>query len=254
MSYAVVSCSNWGFGYFNVYNMMANIDALDAWVHVGDNYYEHKDLLLPPTVVIEVRPFVTDPPTEIVTLDDYRRRMRLYRLDPDLQLLGSRVPFIALTDDHDYTNNAWMTTAENHQTGGSPNLQGGNPTGAGFDTTPYPEGDYYVRISNALAAWFSYMPIREGAQVYSGTGNVGNVATDFTTVNAAATAQFPGPYWNSVTNTPTANCYTPLGLGLNSQVQAVPGLSGAECDCAHALADVHAAALLPRTLAWLPSP
>lgn len=51
---------------------------------------------------LQVRPFVTDPPTEIVTLDDYFRRHRLYRLDPDLQALGAAAPLIALTDDHDY--------------------------------------------------------------------------------------------------------------------------------------------------------
>jgi hypothetical protein len=75
LNYAVVSCSNWGFGYFNgacwegllahahvwsispptlsdplsirsspppVYNMMSQLDALDLWVHVGDNIYEYK--------------------------------------------------------------------------------------------------------------------------------------------------------------------------------------------------------------------
>ncbi len=44
---------------------------------------------------------VTDPPTEAVTLDDYRWRYRQSRADPSLQLLGSRVPLIAVPDDHD---------------------------------------------------------------------------------------------------------------------------------------------------------
>lgn len=38
----------------------------------------------------KVRPLVLDPPHEIVSLDDYRRRNRLHRIDPDLQLLGAK--------------------------------------------------------------------------------------------------------------------------------------------------------------------
>ena len=44
LNYAVVSCTNWGFGYFNVYNMLAKIDSLDFYSHVGDNIYEYKAL------------------------------------------------------------------------------------------------------------------------------------------------------------------------------------------------------------------
>ena len=215
LNYAVVSCTNWGFGYFNVYNMMSQIDALDVWVHVGDNYYEYKDLYYPGPDA-KVRPFVTDPPTELVTLDDYRRRARLYRLDPDMQALGAKVPFIALTDDHDYVNNAWMTFAENHQPSGVSAFAGqGAPPGAGFDTTPYPEGDYYNRIQAALASWYSYMPIREGAVVYSGTGNTGSVAADFAAVSALATATYSGPYFS-------AGAVTPAYLAAG-QIQGVPG-------------------------------
>ena len=173
-----------------------------------------------PDARYKVRPEVTDPPTEIVTLDDYRRRHRLQRRDPDSQLLGSQVPFIALTDDHDYVNNAWMTYAENHNPNGKypftnpPN----NPTyqGAGFDTTPYPEGDYYVRMQNAMDAWFSYMPIREGAAVVSGTANAGSWAADLLNITAKANALYPGPYWNAATGAPTA-------AYLSNNNQAVPG-------------------------------
>ena len=209
LNYAVVSCSNWGFGYFNVYNMMSQLDALDLWVHVGDNIYEYKDLNYPGPDT-KVRPFVTDPPNEIVTLDDYRRRYRLYRLDPDLQALGAKVAFISLTDDHDYVNNAWMTYAENHQPTGV-----SSTSGAGFDMTPYPEGDYYARIGAALSAYMSYMPIREGTAVYSGTSNTGSAATDLAAVTAAANAAYPATYFS---NGALTAAYTNA-----AQVQAVPG-------------------------------
>ena len=108
---------------------MSNVDNLDFWAHVGDNIYEYKGAFLRDGCLVvgcatayaraapadlyypdssqKVRPVVTDPPTEIVTLDDYRRRYRLYRLDPDLQALTAKVPLISITDDHEYVNNAW---------------------------------------------------------------------------------------------------------------------------------------------------
>ena len=37
LDYAVVSCSNWGFGLFNAYDMLAQLDTpLDVYVHAGD--------------------------------------------------------------------------------------------------------------------------------------------------------------------------------------------------------------------------
>ena len=126
VNYAVASCSNWGFGAFNAYDMIAKVDNLDFYMHVGDNIYEYNDLNYPDATQ-KLRTQVTDPPHEIVSLDDYRRRYRLYRTDPSLQLLGATAPLIMTADDHEYTNNPWMTGAQNHQVAGS--------AGAGFDTT-----------------------------------------------------------------------------------------------------------------------
>jgi alkaline phosphatase D len=36
LKYAVVSCSNWGWGYFNVYDAISKLKDLDFWVHLGD--------------------------------------------------------------------------------------------------------------------------------------------------------------------------------------------------------------------------
>lgn len=156
--YAVVSCSNWGFGYFHAYDTLAKIDDLDFYAHAGDNIYEYKDLYYP-DAHMKVRTEVTDPPTEIVSLDDYRRRYRMYRDDASLQLLGAHAPLIAIADDHEYTNNAWMTGAENHQPHG--NHSSSSSDGAGYDSTPYPEGDYYERMHAAMQAFNEYMPLRE---------------------------------------------------------------------------------------------
>ena len=152
LNYAVVSCSNYGFGLYNVYDLMANLDSLDFWSHVGDVIYEYADLAYP-SATAKLRNTVTDPPNEMVSLDDYRRRHRESRSDRSMQLLSSKVPLILVADDHDYVNNAWMTGAENHQPNGN--------AGAGFDGTLYPEGDYYNRINAAMQAWYEYQPIRD---------------------------------------------------------------------------------------------
>ena len=155
--------------------------------------YEYADLNYP-TETEKIRPLVTDPASEIATLDDYRRRHRLYRTDPSLQKLGSRVPLIMIPDDHEYANNAWMTGAENHQPFGS--------DGAGFDQTLYIEGDWYLRMNAALQAMFEYMPLRgESAPVCSTTGCVGSAAADAAALAAAgASISAPGSPATNVTS------------------------------------------------------
>ena len=39
--FAVVSCSNFPFGYFNVYDLIARRDDIDAVIHLGDYIYEY---------------------------------------------------------------------------------------------------------------------------------------------------------------------------------------------------------------------
>jgi alkaline phosphatase D len=163
LSYATVSCSNFGFGQFNVYDMLSKTE-LDFYVHAGDNIYEYKDNYYP-AYSAKLRKEVLDPPNEIVTLDDYRRRHRQYRNDKSMQNLAARVPMIAMQDDHDVTNDSWLTGAENHQPFGT--YEGSDPVvakskqGAGFDLTPYPEGSFYDRVNVAMKAWFEYMPIED---------------------------------------------------------------------------------------------
>jgi len=77
--------------------------------------------------------------TEMITLEDYRRRHACYKRDPDLQLLHARYAFITTWDDHEVTNDAFGTGAENHQP---------------------EEGDYLTRRNFAYQAYFEWMPIR----------------------------------------------------------------------------------------------
>ena len=81
-------------------------DDLHAVLHLGDYLYEYapgeyghgpdND---------DVRPH--DPPREMVSLADYRRRHAQYKSDPDLQDLHARYAWIITWDDHEVTNDQW---------------------------------------------------------------------------------------------------------------------------------------------------
>ncbi len=133
LRFAVCSCASIGHGYYNAYRRIAEREDLDLVVHLGDYIYEYATGRYG-----EARE--TDPPHEIVTLEDYRRRYARYRRDPDLQELHRQHPVAAVWDDHETANNAWRDGAENH----SPD-----------------EGAWEGRKAAALTAYLEWMPIRE---------------------------------------------------------------------------------------------
>lgn len=135
---AVVSCANYPAGYFNVYREVAKRDDIDAVIHLGDYIYEYgvdgyggeqgKKLGR-----------IVEPAHEILSLADYRTRHGQYRSDPDLQVLTSRHPIIAVWDDHETANNSFKDGAENHNEG---------------------EGDWAARKAAAVRAYYEWLPIR----------------------------------------------------------------------------------------------
>lgn len=137
----IVSCSNWQFGLFNAYKALAAEPALDAIVHLGDYLYEYGTDGYGGDVAERLgRPH--DPPTEIISLADYRRRHAQYKTDPDLQAAHAAAPWICTWDDHESANDSYRTGAENH-----------NPEAG--------EGDWNERKQRALQAYFEWMPVRE---------------------------------------------------------------------------------------------
>jgi alkaline phosphatase D len=86
---------------------------------------------------------IPDPPHEIITLDDYRRRHAQAKADPQLQAAHARAPWIVVWDDHETANDSWEGGAEDHQ--------------------PATEGDWNVRKAVAIKAYYEWMPIREPA-------------------------------------------------------------------------------------------
>ncbi|REL30841.1 alkaline phosphatase D family protein [Thalassotalea euphylliae] len=137
---AVFSCANYPAGQFNAYHSAAQLDDLDAVVHLGDYIYEYGDGGFATENAEAIgRSLPADNNTECITLEDYRKRYALYRSDTSLQQLHQQVPFITVWDDHEVTNDAWRDGAENHNEG---------------------EGDYQVRKSAGLQAYFEWLPIR----------------------------------------------------------------------------------------------
>lgn len=138
---AVVSCSNWQFGYFNAYQSIAEEEPLDAIVHLGDYIYEYgTDGYGGETAEALNRKH--DPVHEIVSLSDYRKRHAQYRSDTATQSAHAAAPWICTWDDHESANNSYRTGAENHDPD-----QG--------------EGNWSDRKHVAIQAYFEWMPIRE---------------------------------------------------------------------------------------------
>lgn len=138
---AVLSCSNYPTGYFNVYGAVAASDAQYA-VHLGDYIYEYAANGYASSSAASLGR-VSVPSTEILSLQDYRTRYAQYRSDPDAKNLHARMPMIAVWDDHEVANDAWRDGAENH--------------------TADTEGSFAARRAAAQQAYHEWMPIRTGS-------------------------------------------------------------------------------------------
>jgi alkaline phosphatase D len=139
---AVVSCSNWEFGYFNAYEKIGQRSNVDAVIHLGDYIYEYAPGGYGDTTIGRKHL----PPHEIVTLQDYRTRYSQYHLDKGLQLARQNHPFITIWDDHEVANNVYTQGAQNHQS--------------------EKEGDFLARKAAAVQAYYEWLPIREEQKHY----------------------------------------------------------------------------------------
>lgn len=106
LRFAFASCQQYEQGYFGALRDMARRD-LDLVVHLGDYIYEKtwgRQL---------VRQHDAGIPT---TLEEFRNRYALYKLDPDLQAAHAAFPWLAIWDDHevmdDYANDRSYTVRD----------------------------------------------------------------------------------------------------------------------------------------------
>jgi alkaline phosphatase D len=139
LTFAVVSCSNYEWGYFNAYESIANIPTLDFVVHLGDYIYEYGP------GVYEDKSLNREhlPAKELLTIQDYRSRYAQYRLDEQLQKVHQNIPFISIWDDHEIANDAYTQGAQNHQE---------------------EDGDWNERKLAAQQAYFEWLPITDNTQ------------------------------------------------------------------------------------------
>lgn len=114
LALAVASCSNYRAGFFNAYRDIARQDDLFAVIHLGDYIYEYGLDGYASRFAAQLGR-VSVPPHELLTLDDYRLRHAQYKSDPDSQAMHAAHPVIAVWDDHEIANDAWLGGAENHQ-------------------------------------------------------------------------------------------------------------------------------------------
>jgi alkaline phosphatase D len=136
LRFAVASCSNYPYGFFNAYRLIANRRDLDAVLHLGDYLYEYANGEFGDGTALGRVP---EPNAEILSLADYRTRHAFYKTDPDLQEVHRQHPFICVWDDHESANDAYAGGAQNHQAD---------------------EGDWQARKEAAIRAYFEWMPIR----------------------------------------------------------------------------------------------
>jgi len=151
MRFTFASCQNYESGFYTAYRDMlledlaAELDGaptLDFVVHCGDYIYENAGDSTP---LIPERVHVGD---EIFTVAEYRRRYAQYRLDPDLQAMHARVPFLVTWDDHEVDNNFAGDVAE--------------------EGAPFEGEEFLVRKDNALQVYREVMPMRPRNRVLRG--------------------------------------------------------------------------------------
>jgi alkaline phosphatase D len=131
LRFAVASCQNYETGLFTAYEHLARED-LDLVVHLGDYIYEGA------AQSGRVRRHNSG---ELFTLEDYRARYALYKLDPALQAAHALAPWIVTGDDHEVANN----------------YAGDIPA------KPAPREEFLKRRADAYKAYYEVMPLRRAA-------------------------------------------------------------------------------------------
>ena len=136
---ALVSCSNYSFGYFNAYDLITKSNDVDFVIHVGDYIYEDGFKFGPNALDTFRRR--TFPEYDAYDLVSYRLRYGWYHLDPSLRDLHQQYPMVVIWDDHEFANDAFADTSSNH--------------------FPATQGTWAARKANAIRVYKEWIPMRE---------------------------------------------------------------------------------------------
>jgi alkaline phosphatase D len=135
--FGVAGCQKYEDGYFTAFRHMA-AERFDFVFHYGDYIYEYR-VLRPGQANLPVVRVMPGEPDECYTLDDYRHRYGLYKLDPDLQAAHASAPFIMSFDDHEVDNDWASDTTEEYA----------------------PPELFLLRRAAAFQAWYEHLPVRK---------------------------------------------------------------------------------------------
>ncbi|HEU4459603.1 MAG TPA: alkaline phosphatase D family protein [Methylibium sp.] len=135
----VVGCQRYEYAHFHALADLAR-DAPDFVYCYGDFIYEYRSALRAqdPGRVARELPIAVD---ECVSLDDYRLRYAIYRLDTNLQAAARCAPWIASYDDHE-VENGWIADLKQDER---------------------PSEVLLLRRAAALQAWYENQPVRRSA-------------------------------------------------------------------------------------------
>lgn len=146
LQFAYLTCQDWSINHWGALDHIAKNEKLDFIVHLGDYIYEtvgeafqsgsvesrHGALVLPNGTFRNG----TSGAKYATTLADYRYLYKKYRTDSRLQAVHERFAFIAIWDDHEFSDDCWGETQ----------------TYAGDERADT------VRRRSANQAWFEFMP------------------------------------------------------------------------------------------------
>ncbi len=165
LKFAFMTCQDWSVNHWAGMNSLL-AENPDFIVHLGDYIYEavgasyqagavepgHTPLVLPDGAPLEGGGKYAS------TLADYRYLYKRYRSDARLQALHERFAFVAIWDDHEFSDDCWQdrSTYDN----GTFNAA----TGAA-DNTAQP-----TRRRSASQAWFEFMPAEISFSLEAGLG------------------------------------------------------------------------------------
>lgn len=142
---AVAGCQHYERGLFTAWHHISREADLDLVYHYGDYIYEGKPASAAAAARAPiVRRHVSD---KLYSLDDYRQRYALYKVDPDLRAAHAAAAFVSTFDDHEVENN-WSGDLDDGST---------------------PREVFLLRRAAAMQAWYEHMPVRRDQFPYGGS-------------------------------------------------------------------------------------
>lgn len=152
LQFAYLTCQDWSINHWGALGHIAANESLDFIVHLGDYIYEtvgeafqsgavesrHDQLKLPDGTYKSG----SSGAKYATTTADYRYLYKKYRTDARLQAVHERFAFIAVWDDHEFTDDAWQDAS----------------TYEGIVAADGSDLHQPTRRRSANQAWFEYMP------------------------------------------------------------------------------------------------